>query len=153
MDDLETVDFNDNTEMSDLIDLKKESGTNDIEFVKQVPLHPRERLIRKRKAELNNYSELSKKSKSDITFIKQVPVHPRDRLKKLAAINEKVKFIKQVPVHPRDRLKRKTKDIKQVSPHPRDKLKNVTNKLKHPRNRMKNRKGQIGRQNVSKLMR
>ena len=34
MDDLETVDFNDDTEMSDLIDLKKESRTNDIEFVK-----------------------------------------------------------------------------------------------------------------------
>ena len=56
MDDLETVDFNNDTEMSDLIDLKKE----DIEFVKQVPLHPRKRLKRKRKAELNNYSELSK---------------------------------------------------------------------------------------------
>ena len=132
---------------------KKTSGTKEIEFVKQVSLHPRKRLKRKRKAELNNYSELSKKSKNDITFIKQAPMHPRDRFKKLAAINEKVKFIKQVPVHPRDRLKRKTKDIKQVSPHPRDKLKNVTNKLKHPRNRMKNRKGQIGRQNVSKLMR
>ena len=65
MDDLETVDFNNDTEMSDLIDLKKEV----IEFVKQVPLHPRERLKRKRKAELNNYSELSKKSKNDITFI------------------------------------------------------------------------------------
>ena len=36
-------------------------------------------------------------------------MHPRDRLKKLAAINKKLKFIKQVPVHPRDRLKRKTK--------------------------------------------
>ena len=35
MDDLETVDFNNDTEMSDLIDLKKE----DIEFVKQVPLY------------------------------------------------------------------------------------------------------------------
>ena len=57
MDDLETVDFNNDTEMSDLIDLKKEV----IEFVKQVPLHPRERLKRKRKAELTNVSELSKK--------------------------------------------------------------------------------------------
>ena len=60
MDDLETVDFNNDTEMSDLIDLKKE----DIEFVKQVPLHPKERLKRKRKVELNNYSELSKKVKT-----------------------------------------------------------------------------------------
>ena len=71
MDDLETVDFNNDTEMSNLIDVKKE----DIKFVKQVPLHPRERLKRKRKAELNNYNELSKKSKNGITLIKQVPVH------------------------------------------------------------------------------
>ena len=54
MDDLETVDFNDDTEISNSIDLKKESGTKDIEFIKQVPLHPRERLKRKIKAELNN---------------------------------------------------------------------------------------------------
>ena len=32
------------------------------------------------------------------------------------------------------------KNIKQVSAHPRDKLKKATNKLKHPRNRMKNEK-------------
>ena len=55
--------------MSDLIDLKKE----DIELVKQVPLHPRERLKRKRKAELNNYNELSKKGKNDITFNSPCP--------------------------------------------------------------------------------
>ena len=48
MDDLETVDFNNDTEMSDLIDLKKE----DIEYVKQVPLYPRERLKRKEKLNL-----------------------------------------------------------------------------------------------------
>ena len=63
--------------MSDLIDSKKE----DTEFVKQVPLHTRERLKRKRKAELNTYSESNKKSKNDITLTKQVPIHPRDRLK------------------------------------------------------------------------
>ena len=65
-------------------------------------------------------------------------MHSRDRLKKLTAINEKVKFIKQVPVHPWDWLKRKTKNIKRVPAHPRDKLKKETNKLKHPRNRIKN---------------
>ena len=43
--------------------------------------------------------------------------------------------------------------MKQVPPHPRDKSKKATNKIKHPRNRMKNREGQISRQNVSKLMR
>ena len=111
MDDLETLDFNNDTEMSDSIDLKE----GDIEFVEHVPLHPRERLKRKRKVELYNYSELSKKSKNDITFVKEVPVHSRDRLKKIAAINEKTKFIKQVPVHPQD--------IEEALLHPRDKLK------------------------------
>ena len=72
-------------------------------------------------------------------------MHPGGRLKKLASINEGVKFIKQVLVHPWDWLKRKTKSMKQVSPRPRDKLEKTTNKLKHPRNRMKNREGQIGR--------
>ena len=80
-------------------------------------------------------------------------MHPKDRLKKLAAINERVKFIEQVPVHPRDRLKRKTKNMKQVPAQPRDKLLKATNKLNHPRKRMKNIEGKIGRQNVSKLMR
>ena len=153
IDDLGTVDIHNDTEVSDLIDLKETPGAKEVEFIKQVPLRPREKLKRKIKAELNNYSELSKKSKNDITFIRQVPTHPRDRLKKLAAINEKVKFIKQVPVHPRDRLKRNTKNIKQVLAHLSDKLKKATNKLKHPRNGMKNVEGKIGRQNVSKLMR
>ena len=56
MDDLKTIDFNNDTEMSDLIDLKKTSGTkeiqsvkevlskNDITFIRQVPIHPRDRL-------------------------------------------------------------------------------------------------------------
>ena len=63
IDDFETVDFNNDTEMSDLIDLKETSGTKEVKFNKQVPLHPRERLKRKRNVELNNYSELSKKIK------------------------------------------------------------------------------------------
>ena len=38
--------------------------------------------------------------------------------------------------------------------HPRDRLKKkADNKLKHPKNRMKNKEGQIGRDNFSKLMR
>ena len=117
IDDLETVDFNNDTEMSDLIDLKETSGTKEVEFMKQVHLHPRERLKRKRKSELNNYSELSKKSKNDITFIRQVHLHPRERLKRkrkaelnnYSELSKKSKndisFIRQVPKHPRDRLK------------------------------------------------
>ena len=124
------------------------------------------------KIDLKPYGRLNNKSKDDAVFIKQTPVHPRDRLKKLAAEGEEVKFIKQVPVHPTDRLKRKRKGelvnynrlnkkskgdvvfIKQVPVHPRDRLKKkADNKLKHPKNRMKNKEGQIGRDNFSKLMR
>ena len=64
-------------------------------FVKQAPLHLRERLKRKRK--IDNYNNLNKKSKNDdITFIKQVPLHPRERLKRLEKIIEKVHFVKEV---------------------------------------------------------
>ena len=99
----------------------------EVKFVKQVTLRPRERSKRKRKSELVNHSELSKKKKKNknhVVFIKQVPIHPRDRLKKLAPKDEKVKFKKQVPVHvPVHRLRRK-----------------AHKKLKHPRNTMKIRK-------------
>ena len=73
-----------------------------MKFIKQVPVHPRDWLKRKRKMELVNYNKLSKKSKNDdVDFIKQVPIYPRNRLKKLEAIDEKVKLIKQVLAHPR----------------------------------------------------
>ena len=57
----------------------------DVTFVKQVSVHLRDRLKRKRKIKLENYNNLTKKSKgSDVTFIKQVPLHPRERLKGLS---------------------------------------------------------------------
>ena len=114
--------------------LNKLRKTDEVKFIKQLPIHPRDKLKRKRKEELDNYRDLSKKSRNDaFVFIKQVPIHPRDRLRKLEPNEEKLKFIKQVPSHPRDRLQR------------------IDRKLKHPRNRMKN----IGvkRDNVSQLMR
>ena len=43
--------------------------------------------------------------------------------------------------------------IKQVSSHPGDRLQNIDRKLNHLRNRMKNIKDQVARDNVSKLMR
>ena len=50
----------------------------DVKFIKKVLLHPRKRLERK-STELDNYSELAKKSRNDdAMFIKQVPVYPRD---------------------------------------------------------------------------
>ena len=40
---------------------------NDVVFLKQVPVHPRDRLARK--------------TKNDVKFVKQVPLHPRERPK------------------------------------------------------------------------
>ena len=70
--------------------------------------------MEKWKIQLENCSELSKRSKNnnEVTFIKQVPVHPRNRMKKLAALDEKVPFIKQVLSHPHDRLKRRIENRK-----------------------------------------
>ena len=71
-------------------------------------------------------------------------------------------FIKQVPMHPRDRLARATKNgqrddddnrcIKQVSAHPRDRLRRKTKTLKQPRDRMREKELKIARENVSALM-
>ena len=50
--------------------------------MKRVPFHLRKRLKRKRKSTLENYSDLSKKSKNDdVTLIKQVPLHPDEQKK------------------------------------------------------------------------
>ena len=116
--------------------LNKLRKTDKVKFIKQLPLQLRGRLKRKRKEELDNHNDLSKKSKNDaVVFIKQVPIHPRDRLKKLEPTDEKIKYIKQVPLHPWDRLQR------------------IDRKLEQPRNRMKNIEDQVARDNVSKLMR
>ena len=119
-----------------LIKLNKLRKTDEVKFLNQLPLHPRDRLKRKRKEERNNYNALRKKSKNDAAvFIKQVPIHPRDRLRKLEAIDAKMKFIKEVPSHPRDRLQR------------------INRKLKHSRNITKDIEDKVARNNVSELMR
>ena len=61
--------------------------------MKQVPFHPRERLKRKRKSTLENYSDLSKKSKNDVALIKQVPVHPDKRKKRREKLDQKVNIV------------------------------------------------------------
>ena len=76
-----------------------------------MPVHPRDRLKRKRKIELENYDNLTKKSKgSDVTFVKQVPLHARERLKRLFKINDKVHFVREVAsVKPKQLTKTKKK--------------------------------------------
>ena len=59
---------------------------DDVVFMKQAPMHPRDKL--KKKKTQDDY----------IHFLKQVPLHPRDRLKK--------KTRKLEPIHPRDKMKR-----------------------------------------------
>ena len=63
----------------------------DVKFVKQVPFHPRERLKRKIKSTIEHCSGLTKKSKDDdVTFIKQVPLHPCKRKKRLENLIKKL---------------------------------------------------------------
>ena len=65
----------------------------DVGFIKQVPLHLRERLKRNLAAKLKQV---------------RAPLHPWERLKqKVAKLEDELKFIKVVPSHPRDRLKKK----------------------------------------------
>ena len=54
----------------------KKGKTEDATFIKQVPLHTRERIKRNRKVK----TEVT--TPEDIIFVKQVPVQPRDRLKR-----------------------------------------------------------------------
>ena len=72
--------------------------TKYVKFVKQVLLHPQERLKLKRKSTtLDNYNHLSKKTNNkDVTFIKPVPLHWLKRLQRLAKTDDKVHFIKEV---------------------------------------------------------
>ena len=141
-DDRETIDYNNDTSINDLNDIvsntkkgkniqlaakkifkkykkiaqNKIRKTEDVTFIKQVPLHPRERMKRHRKVKTEIITS------EDVTFVKQVPLHPRDRLKRKRKIKLEnynsltiksksgyVTFIKQVPLHPRERLKKLSK--------------------------------------------
>ena len=58
--------------------LRRKTDGEEVKFIKQV-LHLRDRLERKRKGEIVNYNGLSKKSKNDdVVFKKQVPILTRD---------------------------------------------------------------------------
>ena len=53
---------------------------DEVEFVKQVPSHPRDRLSRK-----------TKKIKHEVKFVKKVPSHPRDGLERKTNVLENEK--------------------------------------------------------------
>ena len=135
--DLETIDYNNDTSIDDLngivsnskkgkniqlaakkilkkykkVAQNKKGKTVDVTFIKQVPLHPRERMERKRKVK----TEIT--TPEYIIFIRQAPVHPRDNIKikiKIKLENydnltkkskgSDVTFIKQVALHSREKL-------------------------------------------------
>ena len=70
---------------------QKEKNDDDVVFVKQVSMHPRDRLAR----------ETKKRNYNDVVFVKQVPMHPRDRQ------NRKLKRL----THPKNRMKNKELQI------------------------------------------
>ena len=68
------------------------------EFIKKVPLYPRECLKREIKSQ-DKSAKKAKNEENDVELMKQVPSHPRNKLKKKT---------KKLPlIHPRDRFKRK----------------------------------------------
>ena len=60
--------------------IKQAKNLKQIEFLKQVPSHSRDRLNRMSR-------------KLDVQFLKQIPMHPRDRLERIVKDRE-VKFVK-----------------------------------------------------------
>ena len=81
--------------------------------MKQVPLHPRERLKRKRKSTLENYSGFTKKGKGDdVTFRKQMLLYPRERKKRLEKLDQKVNIVNGIATAKPKPIKAKRKTDK-----------------------------------------
>ena len=72
---------------------KLAAAEDKVEFVKQVPVHPGDRVRR-----------ATKQQHEEADFTKQVTVHPRTDKKKATK--------QQAPIHPRDRLKKLDKKLK-----------------------------------------
>ena len=86
--------------------MKNVGDSYDVQFIKQIPVHPKDRLGR----------AIKKAQYHDFELVKQVPVHRRDRLTR--ATKKDVEFLKQIPSHLRDMLRRKTKILN----HPKDRI-------------------------------
>ena len=100
----------------------------DVQFIKKVPLHPRDRLARK--------------TQNEVKFIKKVPQHPCNRLTCKTENNSEVQFMKHIPRHPLDRLARKSR------PYP---CKSEIKTLKHPRQRLNEKAREIAIGNSGKI--
>ena len=135
-DDTETVDYNNDIDITDVNDdLSSDAAT----IIYEEPIIKRRNP--KRKSDLLQRFDTERFVKNvgdsyDVQCIKQVPMHPRDRLARATknARSDGVELIKQVPARPKDRLRRKAKI------------------LKHTRDWMKEKKLKVARENVSALM-
>ena len=88
--------------------MKNLGDSYNVQFLKQVPMHPRDKLA--------TATKNAQRDDDDVDFVKQVPMYPRDRLTKAtknAQRDDDVKFLKQVPAYPRDRLQRKANTIRE----------------------------------------
>ena len=95
-----------------------DNGDGDDEFLKQTPLHPRDKLkcpdmkylqIFPKRKEL---VQRSKKQSKEIELIKKVPLHPCERLKckNRLKYEPELKYLEAVPCQPRDSLSRRLKN-------------------------------------------
>ena len=95
-----------------------DNGDGDDEFLKQTPLHPRDKLKcpdKKYLQILPKRKELvqrSKKQSKEIELIKKVPLHPCERLKckNRLKYEPELKYLEAVPCQPRDSLSRRLKN-------------------------------------------
>ena len=94
--DAETVDYNNNANITDLNDIVSNKNT-------------RAQIAAKKCQKIQKFSKektipkTSQKTEDNVVFFKKVLVHPRNRLAKKT--KDDVKFVRQVPLHPRERLK------------------------------------------------
>ena len=142
MDDLETAHYNNDTSATDLVPVQKlktikedennnieviktvqrviisdDDDDNDVDFLKQTPLHPRDRLkcSEKKYLQILQKKKLIQRSKNqskEIEYIKKVLLHPGERLKCKNRLKDepKIKYLKTVTSHPRYRLSRRLKN-------------------------------------------
>lgn len=61
----------------DIVDQKNISSEEEVEFIKKVPLHPRERLSRNLKSAI-----LEQVKQNEVEFVKKVTLNPRDKLRR-----------------------------------------------------------------------
>ena len=138
MDDLETADSSNDTSVTDLVPVQKlktikEDENDDIEvmkmvqkvvisndgdddgddeFLKQMPLHPRDKLKCSEKKYLQILPKIKELIEKKLKFVKKVTLHPREHLKRKNRLKDEpeLKYLETVPCQPRDSLSRRLKN-------------------------------------------